>query len=60
MALVSPVCVNGKANGKAQDAYAFLAPDLSLDYGKVKAAVLRAYELLAEAYCQFKKTDTQT
>lgn len=32
--------------GKAQDAYASLSPELSLDYDKVKIAVLRAYELV--------------
>lgn len=50
--------------GKAQEAYASLLPELSLDYDKVKTAVLRAYELVPEAYLQmfgrFKKGDNQT
>lgn len=37
---------------------------IGLDYSHVKAAVLRAYELMPEAYCQkfrkLKKTDNQT
>lgn len=49
--------------GKAQDAYASLPPDLSLDYEQEKAAVLRAYELVPEAYRQkfrrFKRTYNQ-
>ena len=50
--------------GKAQDAYASLSSELSLDYEHVKKAVLRAYELVPEAYRQrfrcFKKSDDQT
>lgn len=38
--------------GKAQEAYASFTPEVSLDYDKVKAVVLRAYELVPEAYCQ--------
>lgn len=38
--------------GKAQQAYAALPADESLVYGKVKAAVERAYELVPEAYRQ--------
>lgn len=36
--------------GKAQDAYASLTPERSVDYNHVKAAVLGAYELVLEAY----------
>lgn len=39
-------------SGKAQEAYATLSPELILDYDKVKAAVLRTYELVPEAYWQ--------
>lgn len=38
--------------GKAQDAYSSLSSELSLDYEHVKKAVLRAYELVPEAYRQ--------
>lgn len=45
-------------------AYTSLSPELSLDYEAVKVAVLRAYELVPEAYCQkfrrFKKIENQT
>lgn len=50
--------------GKAQEAYASLSTELSLDYGVVKTAVLRAYELVPEAYRQkfrrLKKCDAHT
>lgn len=50
--------------GKAQDAYASMAPKACLDYDQVKSAVLRAYELVPEAYRQkfwkLKKHDGQT
>ena len=46
--------------GKAQEAYASLSSDDCHDYDKVKAAVLRAFELVPEAYRQrfrrFKKS----
>uniref|UniRef100_A0A8C5E215 SCAN box domain-containing protein n=1 Tax=Gouania willdenowi TaxID=441366 RepID=A0A8C5E215_GOUWI len=38
--------------GKAQEAYASLSATDSLDFDKVKAAVLHAYELVPEAYRQ--------
>lgn len=38
--------------GKAQEAYSALSPADSIDYVKVKAAVLKAYELVPEAYRQ--------
>ena len=50
--------------GKAQEAYASLSADDCLDYDKVKAAVLRSFELVPEAYRQrfrkFKKSDGHT
>lgn len=50
--------------GKAQEAYASLSPDDSLNYETVKGAVLRAYELVPEAYRQkfrnYKKAEGQS
>ncbi len=47
--------------GKAREAYSSLSVEESLDYEKVKTAVLRIYELVPEAYRQkfrnHKKTD---
>ena len=61
---VWPLLLQCVLTGKAQEAYASLSPDDSLDYAKVKAAVLRAFELVPEAYRQkfrrFKKLDNQT
>lgn len=41
-----------------------MSPDSCLDYDKVKAAVLPAFELVPEAhrqqFCRFKKTENQT
>ncbi len=49
---------------KAQEAYASLSPEASLDYDQVKSAVLRSYELVPEAYRQkfrrYKKTEGQS
>lgn len=42
--------------GKAQEAYASLSPELSLNYDKVKTAVLRAYEVVPEAYRQSQQS----
>jgi len=36
--------------GKAREAYSTLSVDQSSDYDTVKSAVLRAYELITEAY----------
>ena len=36
--------------GKAQEVYAALSPGNSLDYEHVKAGILRAYELVPQAY----------
>lgn len=50
--------------GKAQEAYSALSPGDSMDYAKVRAAVLKAYELVPEAYRQrfrgWRKGDRQT
>lgn len=54
----------GKLSGKAQDVVASLSLKDSMDYDLVKAAVLRAYELVPEAYRQqfreYRKSPTQT
>lgn len=53
-----------KLHGKAQEAIAALPVDESLQYESVKAAILRAYELVPEAYRQkfrnHKKAPTQS
>lgn len=36
--------------GRAQEAFSSMSTSDSSDYGKVKAAVLKAYELVPEAY----------
>ena len=36
--------------GKAREVYSALSVDLSSDYDVVKAAILKAYELVPEAY----------
>lgn len=50
--------------GKAQEVYATLSPENTLDYEKVQAGILRAYELVTEAYHQkfrrYKKQESQT
>lgn len=50
--------------GKAQDVYASMAPEACFDYEQVKAAVLRAYSSVPEAYRQkfrrLRKHDGQT
>lgn len=50
--------------GKAQEAYAALTSEVCKNYVKVKAAVLKAYELVLEAYRQrfrnWRKSDRQT
>lgn len=47
---VWPLLLQCVFTGKAQDAYAALSPEVSLDYDKVKVAVVRTYELVPEAY----------
>ncbi|KAJ8044116.1 hypothetical protein HOLleu_11494 [Holothuria leucospilota] len=50
--------------GKAQEVYSALSIEDSMDYDKVKRAILQAYELVPEAYRQkfrkYRKADTQT
>lgn len=50
--------------GKAQEAYSALSSDDCKDYGTVKSTILKAYELVPEAYRQrfrgWRKTDKQT
>uniref|UniRef100_A0A671UEB7 Gypsy retrotransposon integrase-like protein 1 n=1 Tax=Sparus aurata TaxID=8175 RepID=A0A671UEB7_SPAAU len=59
-----PLLLQSVFTGKAQDAYTSMSPESSLEYEKVKSAVLRAYELVPEAYRQkfrrLKKTDDLT
>lgn len=61
---VWPLLLQCKIHGKAQEAVAALPLADSLDYECVKVAVLRAYELVPEAYRQkfrgHKKTQAQT
>ena len=47
-----PIICQSAFIGKAQIAYAALSDEDSKDYSKVKAAILRAYELVPEAYRQ--------
>lgn len=49
---VWPLLLQCKIHGKAQDAVAALLVEDSLNYEQVKAAILRAYELVPEAYRQ--------
>ena len=44
--------VEGGVTRKAQDAYVVLGPDATYNYDPVRLAVLRAYELVPEAYRQ--------
>lgn len=39
-------------SGKVQEAYSSLSLEDSSRYNKIKAAVLKAYESVLEAYCQ--------
>lgn len=47
---VWPLLLLCKIHGKAQDAMAALPVNDSLNYERVKAAILSAYELVPEAY----------
>ncbi|KAJ8340751.1 hypothetical protein SKAU_G00353840 [Synaphobranchus kaupii] len=59
-----PLMLQGMLVGKAQVALSSLSLEQSLDYDMVKVAVLRAYELVPEAYRQkfrqYRKADRQT
>ncbi|KAK2845089.1 hypothetical protein Q5P01_011748 [Channa striata] len=61
---VWPLLLQCKFVGKAQEVCTSLSTEDRLDYDKVKATVLRAYELVPEAYRQIfrkcEKTATQT
>lgn len=47
-----PLLLQCKVHGKAQEAVAALSLEDSLNYDSVKAAIMRAYELVPEAYRQ--------
>ena len=59
-----PLLLQSVLIGKAQEAYAALSPEDSQSYDTVKAAVLKSYELVPEAYRQKfrdrKKNDSET
>ncbi|KAL2085961.1 hypothetical protein ACEWY4_019281 [Coilia grayii] len=50
--------VRRELTGKAQEAYAALSPEFDTDYEAVKKAVLRAFELVPEAYRQQFRSET--
>ncbi len=59
-----PLLLQCVFTGKAQETYASLSPEASLDYDQVKSAVLSSYELIPEDYRQkfrrYKKTEGQS
>ncbi|KAJ8025854.1 hypothetical protein HOLleu_33526 [Holothuria leucospilota] len=58
------ILIQSNFTGKAQEVYSALSIEDSMDYDKVKKAILQAYELVPEAYRQkfrkYGKADTQT
>ncbi|KAJ8049587.1 hypothetical protein HOLleu_02387 [Holothuria leucospilota] len=58
------ILIQGNFTGKAQEVYSALSIEDSMDYDKVKRAILQACELVPEAYRQkfrkYRKADTQT
>ncbi|KAJ8022839.1 hypothetical protein HOLleu_37844 [Holothuria leucospilota] len=58
------ILIQSNFTGKAQEVYSALSIEDSMDYDKVKKAILQAYELVPEAYRQkfrkYCKADTQT
>ncbi|KAJ8023244.1 hypothetical protein HOLleu_35604 [Holothuria leucospilota] len=58
------ILIQSNFTGKAQEVYSALSIEDSMDYDKVKKAILQAYELVPEAYRQkfrkYHKADTQT
>ncbi|KAJ8025597.1 hypothetical protein HOLleu_33193 [Holothuria leucospilota] len=58
------ILIQSNFTGKAQKVYSTLSIEDSMDYDKVKKAILQAYELVPEAYRQkfrkYRKADTQT
>ncbi len=57
---VWPLLLQCRLIGKAQEVCSALSINDSLDYEKVKSAVLRAYELIPEAYRQKFSTHAKT
>ena len=59
-----PLLLQSVLKGKAQEAYSALSVTDCSDYDTVKASILRAYELVPEAYRQkfrhYRKQDNQT
>ncbi|KAJ8022625.1 hypothetical protein HOLleu_37579 [Holothuria leucospilota] len=58
------ILIQSNFTSKAQEVYFALSIEDSMDYDKVKKAILQAYELVQEAYRQkfrkYRKADTQT
>ncbi|KAJ8047942.1 hypothetical protein HOLleu_00064 [Holothuria leucospilota] len=58
------ILIQSNFTGKAQEVYSALSIEDSMDYDKVKKAILQAYELVPEAYRQkfrkYRKADTRT
>ncbi|KAJ8045955.1 hypothetical protein HOLleu_09080 [Holothuria leucospilota] len=58
------ILIQSNFTGKVQEVYSALSIEDSMDYDKVKKAILQAYELVPEAYRQkfrkYRKADTQT
>ncbi|KAJ8036167.1 hypothetical protein HOLleu_20054 [Holothuria leucospilota] len=58
------ILIQSNFTGKAQEVHSALSIEDSMDYDKVKKAILQAYELVPEAYRQkfrkYRKADTQT
>ncbi|KAJ8048188.1 hypothetical protein HOLleu_00394 [Holothuria leucospilota] len=58
------ILIQSNFTGKAQEVYSALSIEDSMNYDKVKKAILQTYELVPEAYCQkfrkYRKADTQT
>ncbi len=57
---VWPLLLQCRLIGKAQEVCSALSINDSLDYEKVKSAVLRAYELVPEAYRQKFRSHAKT
>lgn len=59
-----PLLIQSVLSGRAQEVYSSLSVEQSADYDEVKAAILRSYQLVPEAYRQrfrkYRKTDRQT
>ncbi|KAJ8032032.1 Protein split ends [Holothuria leucospilota] len=57
------ILIQSNFTGKAQEVYSALSIEDSMDYDKVKRAILQAYELVPEAYRQkfrkYRKADTK-